>query len=134
LGVPLDRFLLLVVGGSLGSGRLTVWDWNAEKELLQWAGRVFNPPGFSADGKRLVVLFQDNTVRGWKVDSGTEIFPTRTLRPPSGLPAHETLSPDGRWVAFTTRMRETTTVHVQDLEMGTERTWPSGHVGSCTAR
>jgi RNA polymerase sigma factor (sigma-70 family) len=133
-----DGQRLATLDGNLSPFHVRVWDLAGGKELwhvLEKEGIGPIPPCFSSDGKRLVRLAADRSVRVHDAADGRELrrvegdgkdfFPTRTA-----------LSPDGRQLAVVTGGGS---VLLYDLEggqavrrLGEEGRYGSG-VPSCTA-
>jgi WD40 repeat protein len=93
--------------------------------LDRWLSRVH----FTSDGRCVVVLFLDHSVRCWNVDTGVEAFPVRALAATTDEIDLPTVSPDGSYVAFVTRDRGTQQIHVTHLDTGRTHTWPAVHTG-----
>ncbi len=92
---------------------------------------------FTPDGKQLISVSHDKTIRTWDVITGT---PLRVLRPPigpgpQGMLYAEALSPDGRTLATGGNSQWSGKSHIYliDLDTGHLARVLTGHTGSATA-
>ncbi len=101
-----------------GSNGFTVWDWHEGKELFRWAGRVYNAPTFSADGKQVAWTGESGSGGSvWVTDlaGGKPRKLSPMERRGSNPPA---FSPDGKSVAIVT---DGGAVQILDTQTGRDR-------------
>jgi WD40 repeat protein len=93
--------------------RLVLWDQAGGAELRWLRGRSANPhpatpfsypsvycAGFSGDGRRVIAILGDWTLRSWEVATGTEVW---SVRVDDELLTACAISPDGRHVLTASR-------------------------------
>jgi WD40 repeat protein len=105
-----------------------VWDWNANKQLLQLRGQAGDdaPVRFSPDGKYLAAPAKGGVAILWELATGKEV---RTFTPngPNGVYTGLAFSPDGKTIATchhyyvpvnSNRMHAVGATHLWDLRSG----------------
>jgi WD40 repeat protein len=119
---------------------LTVPDWRgpirlfdattgAEVKKLEGHSNLAEPLIFSGDSARLYSRGHDQTVRGWDISTGKELFKADFGHATSG--DRLAVSPDGKWLAASAQDGEQTVVQVWDAatgKAGLRFAPPKGHV------
>ncbi len=113
-----------IVYASLQKGKWGIYetlsDASGKEELLYESEPLKTPMSFAPDGKRLVFWTQDAKSGGdlWLLDAD------RKAAPLIATPVNETrgqISPDGKWIAYTSNLTGRNEVYVQPFPSGTGR-------------
>lgn len=96
---PDGRYALLAAGQSQGTGRLSLWDVEAWREVRRYAGDqdVVTCVAFSPDGRFALSGSSTGKVRYWHLESGREVS---CYEPPARGARSIAFSPDGRLAVY----------------------------------